>query len=73
MITINTVAELRDLIDTTDMPTFVGMVTFAGELLTIVRENGNEIAIDDNLGFCDDGGFIQIDDAGCVVYDFAIL
>lgn len=72
LIVLNTVAELRDLINNTEMTTFVNRVAFAGDLLEMVRSNDNEIAIDENLGFCDDGGFIQIDDMGYVVNDFAI-
>jgi hypothetical protein len=72
MIVLNTVAELRDLINTTTLDTFVNRVAFAGDLLERVRENDNEITIDEELGFCDDGGFIQIDEMGYVVNDFAI-
>ena len=72
MIVLNTVAELRDLIDNTTMDTFVNNVAFAGDLLEKVRANDNEIAINEELGFCDDGGFIQIDEMGYVVNDFAI-
>ena len=72
MIVINTVSELRDLINNTTMDTFVNRVAFAGDLLERVRANDNEIAIDEDLGFCDDGGFIQIDEMGYVVNDFAI-
>jgi len=50
----------------------VNKVAFAGDLLERVRANGNEIAIDEDLGFCDDGGWIEIDEIGYVVNDFAI-
>jgi hypothetical protein len=72
LIVLNTVAELVDLINNTEMTTFVDNVAFAGDLLDHVRSNDNEIAIDDELGFMDDGGFIRVDDMGYVVEDFAI-
>jgi len=71
-IVLNTKAELIDLINNTEMTTFVDRVAFGLDLLDTVRANGNEIAIDNDLGFCDDGGFIRIDDMGYVVEDFAI-
>lgn len=72
MIVLNTIAELADLINNTQMDTFVNNVAFAGDLLDHVRANDNEIQINEDLGFCDDGGFIQIDEMGYVVNDFAI-
>lgn len=72
MIVLNTVAELVELLDTTNMDTFVNEVAFAGDLLATVRENDNMIEIDENLGRCDDGGWIEIDEMGYVVSDFAI-
>lgn len=72
LIVLNTVAELVDLINNTEMTTFVGNVAFAMDLLDHVRANDNEILIDDELGFMDDGGYIKIDDDGYVVEDFAI-
>jgi hypothetical protein len=72
LIVLNTVAELVDLLNNTEMATLVNEVAFAGDLLNRVRANDNEIAIDEELGFCDDGGFIRIDDMGYVVEDFAI-
>jgi hypothetical protein len=72
LIVLNTVAELRDLINTSGMDTFVNRVAFAGDLLETVRADGNEIQINEDLGFCDDGGYIQIDEMGYVVDDFAI-
>lgn len=72
MIVLNTVSELIALIDNTTMSTFVGSVAFAGDLLDTVRASGNEISIDHELGFADDGGYIRIDDDGYVVDDFAI-
>lgn len=72
LIVLNTVAELTSLIDTTNLDTFVNRVAFAGDLLDHVRANNNEIAIDEELGFCDDGGWIRIDNDGYVVEDFAI-
>jgi|LakMenEpi04Sep11_1017361.scaffolds.fasta_scaffold09458_2 hypothetical protein len=72
LIVLNTVSELRDLINTTTMTTFVGRVAFAMDLLESVRQNDNMIEINHELGFCDDGGFIQIDEMGYVVDDYAI-
>jgi hypothetical protein len=72
LIVLNTLSDLRNLINTTTLDTFVNRVAFAGDLLERVRANDNEIAIDEDLGFCDDGGFIQIDEMGYVVNDFAI-
>jgi hypothetical protein len=72
LIVLNTLSDLRNLINSTTMDTFVNRVAFASDLLDHVRANDNEIAIDENLGFCDDGGFIQIDEMGYVVNDFAI-
>lgn len=72
MIVLNTVAELVELLDTTEMTTFVNRVAFASDLLAKVRENDNVIEIDENLGRCDDGGWIEIDEVGYVVSDFAI-
>lgn len=72
MIVLNTVAELHDLINNTGMDTFVNRVAFAGDLLEKVRENDNVISIDEELGFMDDGGWIEIDEMGYVVKDFAI-
>ena len=72
MIVLNTKSELVDLIKNTEMTTFVGNVAFAMDLLDMVRANDNEISIDHDLGLCDDGGFIRIDEMGYVVEDFAI-
>jgi hypothetical protein len=72
LIVLNTKAELIDFLNNTSMDTLVNSVAFASDLLEMVRANDNEIAIDEELGFCDDGGFIQIDEMGYVVKDFAI-
>lgn len=72
MIVLNTKAELVELLDTTNMDTFVGNVAFAMDLLEMVRANDNIIQIDENLGRCDDGGWIEVDEDGYVVSDFAI-
>jgi hypothetical protein len=69
LIVLNTISDLAHLLDTTDMATFVGRVAFAGDLYHTVRSNGNEIAIDENVGCCDDGGYIRIDENGYVVED----
>ena len=73
MIVLNTKAELAELINNTEMDTFVNNVAFASDLLEMVRSNDNVISIDEDLGFCDDGGWIEIDEMGYVVNDFAIL
>lgn len=72
LIVLNTKGELVEFLNNTEMDTLVNRVAFAMDLLDHVRANGNEIAIDDELGFMDDGGYIQIDDMGYVVADFAI-
>ena len=72
MIVLNTKAELIDLINNTEMSTFVNRVAFAMDLLEFARDNDNQVCIDETLGFCDDGGWIEIDEMGYVVKDFAI-
>lgn len=72
MIVLNTVRELCDLINNTNLDSFVNRVAFAGDLLEKVRANDNVIGIDEELGFMDDGGWIEIDEMGYVVDDYAI-
>lgn len=72
LIVLNTKAELVEFLNNTSMDTLVNRVAFAMDLLEMVRANDNVISIDDELGFCDDGGWIEIDDMGYVVNDFAI-
>jgi hypothetical protein len=72
MIVLNTVRELCDLLNNTRLDSFVNRVAFASDLLERVRQNDNMIEINHELGFCDDGGFIQIDEMGYVVDDYAI-
>jgi hypothetical protein len=73
LIVLNTVAELIEFLDNTSLSTLVGRVAFASDLLDHVRASGyNQIAIDDELGFMDDGGWIEIDDMGYVIDDFAV-
>jgi hypothetical protein len=72
MIVLNTIGELIEFLDTTSLDTLVNRVAFASDLLDHVRANDNEISINEDLGFMDDGGFIQIDEVGYVVDDFAI-
>lgn len=72
MIVLNTKAELVELLNNTEMTTLVDNVAFAMDLLEMVRSNDNVISIDENLGFCDDGGWIEVDEMGYVVSDFAI-
>lgn len=70
MVTLNTVAELTRFLDNNErLSTLVGEVVFAGELLDHVRASDNAISIDEEIGFCDDGGEIVIDDNGNVVSD----
>jgi hypothetical protein len=70
MIVLNTVAELRDFLNHNDSSTLVGRVAFASDLLEKARINGyNQITIDDELGFMDDGGWIEVDEVGYVVED----
>ena len=73
MIVLNTVAELKEFLNNTSLASLVGRVAFASDLLEKVRENGyNQICIDEELGFMDDGGWIEVDEVGYVVDDFAI-
>lgn len=67
MIVLNTIAELVELLDSGSLNTLVNRVAFASDLLDHVRANDNQIAIDDELGFMDDGGWIEIDEVGYVV------
>lgn len=70
MIVLNTVAELRDFLNHNDLPTLVNRVAFASDLLEKARESGyNQICIDEELGFMDDGGWIEVDEVGYVVND----
>jgi len=70
MIVLNTVAELTEFLNNNTLDTLVNRVAFAADLLAYVRSNdGNGIAIDEEIGFCDDGGYIEIDEMGYVVSD----
>lgn len=69
MIVLNTRNELTNFLNTNELPTITGMVCFAGDLLAIARDNANQISIDDELGFADDGGWIEIDNDGIVIDD----
>ncbi len=66
LIVFNTKNELIDFLTENDVVTLVNIAAFGMDLLDEARENDNEIEI----GW--DGGFIQIDDMGYVVADFAI-
>lgn len=72
MIVLNTVAELVELLNSGSLDTLVNNVAFADDLLNRVRENDNQICIDEEIGFADDGGWIEIDEVGYVVNEFAI-
>ena len=69
MIVLNTVTELKNFLNHNTLPTLVNRVAFASDLLERVRYNDNQIAIDDELGFMDDGGWIEVDEVGYVVHD----
>jgi hypothetical protein len=69
MIVLNTVAELKNFLNNNDLPTLVNRVAFASDLLEHVRYNDNQICIDEELGFMDDGGWIEVDEVGYVVND----
>ena len=69
MIVLNTRNELIDLLDNNDFDTLVGRVAFALDLLNYARENDNVIEINEDLGYADDGGWIEIDEIGYVVGD----
>ena len=64
MIIVNNVADLNNLIDSVDMPSYVGRVAFAGDLLDSVRANGNVFEI---VFPVDDGAWLEIDASGVVV------
>ena len=69
LIVLNTKAELVEFLNNTSMHTLVNRVAFAMDLLESVRANDNQISIDEDLGFMDDGGWIEVDDMGYVVDD----
>lgn len=71
-IVLNAISELKDFLNTTTMDTLVNRVAFAMDLLETARANDNVVSIDNDLGFADDGGWIEIDEIGYVVADFAI-
>lgn len=66
VIVLNTVTELTDLLNSGSLETLVNRVAFAGDLLARVNEF-NQINIDEEIGFCDDGGWIEVDEIGYVV------
>jgi hypothetical protein len=66
MIVLNTVAELTELLNSGSLDTLVNRVAFAGDLLARVNEH-NQINIDEEIGFADDGGWIEVDEIGYVV------
>jgi hypothetical protein len=70
LIVLNTVAELTEFLNNnTTLSTLVGSVAFASDLLDHVRANNNIIDIDEEIGFMDDGGDIEVDDMGYVIRD----
>lgn len=70
MITVTTREELSNLLNNNELPTLVGAVRFGGELLAEVFDGEyNQISIDHELDFCDDGGWIEIDANGNVIED----
>jgi hypothetical protein len=70
MIVLNTVSELTEFLNKTTLDTLVNRVAFASDLLEKVRQDEhNQINIDEEIGFMDDGGWIEIDEMGYVVDD----
>lgn len=70
MITLNTVAELTAFLNKTELGSLVGEVVFAGDLLAEVRKDGGkQICINEDIGFMDDGGWIEVNENGIVVDD----
>lgn len=70
LIVLNTVAELTEFLRKTTLDTLANRVAFASDLLEKVRENGtNRICINEDIGFRDNGGWIEIDEIGYVVDD----
>ena len=70
MIILNNTTELTAFLNNNDLPSLVGVVSFSGDLLAMARATGfNQISIDEEIGFCDDGGWIEVDEAGMVVDD----
>jgi hypothetical protein len=68
LIVLNTKAELVEFLEKNTWHTLVNRVAFAMDLREMVNEH-NQISIDEELGFMDDGGWIEIDDMGYVVDD----
>jgi hypothetical protein len=68
MIVLNTVSELTEFLNKTTLDTLVNRVAFAGDLLARVNKH-NQICIDEEIGFMDDGGWIEVDEMGYVVDD----
>lgn len=66
MIVFNTMNELRSFLSNNAPDTLVNVAAFGMDLLDHARDNDNEIEIGE------DGGYIQIDEMGYVVDDFAI-
>lgn len=66
-IVLNTVAELVELLNNNSLETFVYNVAFAGSLFEKVRENEHsQICINEEIGFADEGGWLEIDEEGYV-------
>jgi hypothetical protein len=68
LIVLNTKAELVEFLEKNTWHTLVNRVAFAMDLREMVNEH-NQISIDEELGFMDDGGWIEIDDNGNVIED----
>ena len=69
LIVLNTVTELTEFLNNNTLDTLVGRVAFASDLLDHVRASDNTINIDEEIGFMDDGGDIEVDDMGYVIRD----
>ncbi|NBP04004.1 MAG: hypothetical protein EBU90_28705 [Proteobacteria bacterium] len=66
LIVFNTMSELVSYLDNTGIDTLVNVAALGMDLLDYARENDNQIEIGE------DGGWIEIDEMGYVVEDFAI-
>ena len=66
LIVFNTKSELISFLNKTAPDTLVNVAAFGMDLLDYARSNDNQIEVGE------DGGYIQIDEMGYVVEDFAI-
>lgn len=66
LIVFNTMSELVSFLNNNGPDTLVNVAAFGMDLLDYARDNDNQIEVGE------DGGYIQIDEVGYVVEDFAI-